>query len=180
MVKFIIGVIGSDRILSEKSLYIAERIGEDIAKNNCVLICGGRGGVMEAVCKGAKRYNGITVGILPSLEKSEANRFVDIPITTGFGHARNSIVVSSSDAIISISGSVGTLSEIALALCNNKPVILVEGSGGVSDFLLKERKDIDFFDFTDKIYISNEKNAVKMTINILNRMLNKSNTELNK
>jgi len=128
-----ITVVGSDSELPDEILEIAENIGMDIATNGCILICGGRGGVMESACRGAKEAGGITVGILPGLSKEDANPYVDVIITTGMGYARNSLVVSCADAVIAISGREGTLSEIALALNFGKPVVLVEGTGGISD-----------------------------------------------
>jgi len=137
-VKKNIAVVGSDGKISEKVKKIAERIGGDIAKNNCVLVCGGRGGVMEAACRGAKLNGGLTVGILPVLGKSVVNDFVDVVLPTGLGYARNALVVASADAVIAVCGGVGTLSEIALALSYGKPVFVVEGSGGVADSVQKE------------------------------------------
>jgi len=128
-----IAVVGSDSKLSEGVKEIATGIGRDIAREGCVLICGGRGGVMEAACRGAKGAGGITVGILPGLDKEDANSYIDVIITTGMGYARNSIVVSCADAVIAIAGRTGTLSEVALALNYGKPVVLVEGTGGISD-----------------------------------------------
>ncbi|MFH1055863.1 MAG: TIGR00725 family protein [Candidatus Altiarchaeota archaeon] len=128
-----IAVIGLDDKLSKEVESMAERVGEDIAKADCILLCGGRGGVMEAACRGAKNAGGLTVGILPSLDVSEANKHVDVAVTTGLGYARNSIVVSSADAVIAVNGSTGTLSEIGMALNFGKPVVVVEGSGGVAD-----------------------------------------------
>jgi len=101
----------------------AERVGKLIAQKGAVLICGGRGGVMEAAAKGAKEAGGITVGILPESDDSGANAYVDIPIITGMGNGRNIINVLSSQVIIAISGGYGTLSEIALALKTRTPVI---------------------------------------------------------
>jgi uncharacterized protein (TIGR00725 family) len=112
--KKLISVIGSDKSdenLSKYAIEVAEELGQLIAKNNAILICGGRGGIMEAVCRGAKMNEGITVGILPK-SKTEVNDFVDIPIVTGLGNIRNSIIVYSSDAIVAIAGRWGTLNEI--------------------------------------------------------------------
>lgn len=78
---------------------------------------------MEAACRGAKAVGGTTVGVLPGPDRSEANPYVDIPIVTGMGEARNAIVVKSAQAVIAIDGEFGTLSEIALALRNRIPVI---------------------------------------------------------
>jgi len=128
-----IAVIGADAKLPQEIASMAERIGADIARNNCILVCGGRGGVMEAACRGAKNVGGLTVGILPSLDGADANEYLDVMITTGLGYARNSIVVSAADAVIAVNGSTGTLSEIGMALNFGRPVVVVEGSGGVAD-----------------------------------------------
>ncbi|GAH11670.1 unnamed protein product, partial [marine sediment metagenome] len=88
-----------------------------------ILICGGRGGVMEAACKGAKEEKGITIGVLPGNDKENANPYIDIPIVTGMGEARNVIIARSSDAVIAIAGKYGTLSEIAFALRFDVPVV---------------------------------------------------------
>ena len=78
---------------------------------------------MEAACRGAKAAGGITVGILPGTDRQEANAYVDIPIVTGLGEARNAIVVRTADAVIAVSGGYGTLSEIGLALKMGRPVV---------------------------------------------------------
>jgi len=100
----------------------ARRLGRLLAEEGHIVLCGGLGGVMEAVCCGAKEAGGLTVGILPG-EKADANRFVGIAIATGMGHARNVIIVKSADAVIALPGEHGTLSEIALALKMGKPVV---------------------------------------------------------
>ena len=101
-------------------------MGELVAKRGAVLICGGLEGVMEAASLGAKNAGGTTVGIIPSYEKKDANPYVQIVVATGMGHARNTIVAASSDALIAIGGETGTLSEIALALKLGKKVIGLE------------------------------------------------------
>jgi uncharacterized protein (TIGR00725 family) len=78
---------------------------------------------MEAGCRGAKGAGGTTVGILPGLDRSEANPHVDVAIATGLGEARNALVVRAADALISIGGGYGTLSEVALALKAGKLVV---------------------------------------------------------
>ncbi len=118
----IIGVIGAANA-SEKEKRTSEEVGVLIAKGDCFLLCGGMGGVMEAACRGAKSAGGTTIGILPGPEASSANRFIDIPIVTGMGEARNVIVAKSSHSIIAIGGSFGTLSEISFALKSGIPVI---------------------------------------------------------
>jgi uncharacterized protein (TIGR00725 family) len=118
-----IAVIGSDRSCADETAALARAVGQEIGRQGAVLVCGGRGGVMEAACQGAKAQQGITVGILPGPDRREANPYVDIPIATGLGEARNAIVVRSADAVIAVSGGYGTLSEIGLALKMGRPVI---------------------------------------------------------
>ncbi|MBI4285123.1 MAG: TIGR00725 family protein, partial [Chloroflexi bacterium] len=102
---------------------LAEAVGRELAKQGAVLVCGGLGGVMEAACRGAVAAGGITVGILPGDNRKTANPYVQIPIITGMGFARNVIVVKSVQAVIAVGGGYGTLSEIGHALQNNIPVV---------------------------------------------------------
>ncbi len=117
-----IAVIGSATAPAEICLK-AEAVGQELAQRGCDLICGGLGGVMEAACRGAKSAGGRTIGVLPGNDRRAANPFVDVPIVTGIGRARNLTVVLSADAVIAIDGSYGTLSEIAYALDNGRPVV---------------------------------------------------------
>ena len=117
-----IAVIG-DSSCSPDEARLAEAVGEQLAERGATVICGGLGGVMEAVCRGAKAKGGLTVGVLPGEDSSMANPYVDIPIVTGVGYARNMAVVKSARAVIAIGGNYGTLSEIAYALKRDIPVI---------------------------------------------------------
>ena len=102
---------------------MAEEVGRELAKKGAILICGGLGGIMEAACKGAQAEGGTTIGILPGDSRQAANPYVQIPIVTGIGYARNVAVVKSARAVIAIDGSYGTLSEIGHALQSDIPVI---------------------------------------------------------
>ena len=119
--RFIAVIGGSDCTPEEARL--AEEVGRGLARNGAVLICGGLGGVMEAACKGASAEGGLTVGILPGGSRQAANPYVNIPIVTNLGEARNVIVVKSAEAIIAIGGGYGTLSELGHALRNDTPVV---------------------------------------------------------
>ena len=120
--KSFIAVIGGGQC-SPKEARLAEEVGRELARQGAILVCGGLGGVMEAACKGASSEGGITIGILPGDSHRAANPYVQVPIVTGLGYARNIVVVKSAQAIIAIGGSYGTLSEIGHALQNNIPVI---------------------------------------------------------
>ena len=117
-----IGVLGPGTAATE-ALALAREVGAEIARRGAILVCGGLGGVMEAAAHGAKEAGGLTVGIVPGVDAGEANEFVDVPVVTGMGEARNVVVVHSSNAVIAIAGSYGTLSEIALALKIGVPVV---------------------------------------------------------
>ena len=119
--KFIAVIGGSQPSVPETKL--AEEVGREIARRGAVLVCGGLGGVMEAACRGASSEGGITIGILPGDNRQAANPYVQIPIVTGMGYARNVAVVKSAQAVIAIGGSYGTLSEIGHALQSSIPVI---------------------------------------------------------
>lgn len=116
-----IGVIGG-RYCSAKIAGVAEELGRLIAEQGWALVCGGRGGVMQAACKGAIEAGGVTIGILPDSTDSKANDFLTYAVKTGMGEGRNVIIVHSSDALVAVDGKYGTLSEIALALARKKPV----------------------------------------------------------
>lgn len=123
--KKFIAVIGGGECSPQQAV-LAEEVGREIARHGAVLVCGGLGGVMEAACRGASAEEGITIGILPGHNRQTANPYVQIPIVTNMGTARNIIVVKSAQAVIAIDGSYGTLSEIGHALQNGIPVIGLE------------------------------------------------------
>lgn len=145
MRKYQIAVIGynKDRC-NDHSRNIAFEVGKEIARSGSILICGGLGGVMEAACRGAKENDGLTIGIIPQEEFSFANKFCDIVICTGIGFARDIIVATSADGIIAIGGGVGTMIELGVGYIKNKLMVVVAGSGGVSEMyggkFLDERK----------------------------------------
>jgi uncharacterized protein (TIGR00725 family) len=120
-----IGVIGGSEI-SPQMAKLAEEVGREIGRRGAALVCGGLSGVMEAACKGASEAGGLTIGILPGESRREANPYVKIAIVTGMGYARNIAVVKSSQAVIAIDGSYGTLTEIGHALQSGIPVIGLE------------------------------------------------------
>ncbi len=119
----IISVIGSSNPPDQEHLDLAEEVGRELARRGITVVCGGLAGVMEAVCRGAKAEGGTTVGILPGRDAAAANSYVDIPIVTTMGYARNVIVVHTGAAAIAVGGAYGTLSEISHALADGVPVI---------------------------------------------------------
>lgn len=119
-----VGVIGG-QFCSEEEERTAYEVGYLLAKRGAVVVCGGLGGVMEAVCKGAKDAGGTTIGILPGPFRGDANPYVDHAIATDMGQARNAIIVRTVDAVVAVGGEYGTLSEIAMALKMGKKVAAI-------------------------------------------------------
>ena len=119
----LLSVIGSGDLQDEATYEAARAVGRGLAEVGWTILCGGLGGVMEAVCRGAKEGGGITIGLLPGVDPREANRWVDLPITTGAGEARNVACATSGRVVVAIAGSYGTLTEIAFALKYGRPVI---------------------------------------------------------
>jgi hypothetical protein len=118
----LIAVIGGSSPTAEEAS-LAEAVGRALAEAGAVLICGGREGVMEAACRGAKEGGGMTIGVLPGADISQMNPYVDVPIVTGIRDARNAIITRTAEVVIAVGGSYGTLSEIGFALGFGKPVI---------------------------------------------------------
>jgi len=118
-------VIGSGTVLPGAEPYeLAAAVGRAAAENGALVVCGGRGGVMEAAARGAREAGGRSIGILPGLEgEGSANPFIDCAIHTGLGDGRNYVNVRTADAVIALAGEAGTLSEIALALKIGVPVV---------------------------------------------------------
>jgi uncharacterized protein (TIGR00725 family) len=135
--KFFIGVIGASAhtpdIPNETAMIAAYEVGKLLAEKGAVVLTGGGSGIMEAASKGASEAGGMVAAILPGMDKTEANPYVDIPITTGIGFARNVFCVRASDAVIMISGGTGTLNELTAAANENISPIVLEGTGGWAD-----------------------------------------------
>ncbi len=138
--KGIISVIGASDI-DKKTEEVAFEIGRLLAQNKFIVACGGLSGVMEAVCRGAKEENGLTIGIIPHVEKSMANEYIDIVIPCPFSQARNIVVVLCGDACLAISGKAGTLSEICFAWIYQKPILALTSVKGWSSKIANQKLD---------------------------------------
>lgn len=120
--KIIISVIGGHRT-DLKVERLAHEIGVTVANVGAILVCGGLDGVMEAVSRGCKEAGGMTIGLLPGTTKADANPYIDVPITTTIGYARNAMVACSADIIVALPGSHGTSCEISYGFVYKKPII---------------------------------------------------------
>ena len=152
-----IGVLGSQNTTDE-NLKIAEEVGKEIAKAGAALICGGRGGIMRAAAKGCKEAGGLSIGILPCLEKDQCDTdYLEVALPTSLGYGRNIFIASSCDALIAIDGNYGTMSEVAFALNYGRPVVVIRGTGGTADYLVDGLFDV--------AVAEDAKDAVKKAIN---------------
>ena len=115
----VVGVVGPGDAESE----VAAEVGRLLAERGAVVVTGGLGGVMASACRGAREAGGVTVGLLPGVERDAANPWVGVAIPTGLGELRNGLVVRACDALVAVGGGYGTLSEIALALKAGKRVV---------------------------------------------------------
>jgi uncharacterized protein (TIGR00725 family) len=134
----IIGVMGPGEEATSDDLKNAYLLGKFIAKQNWVLLTGGRNkGVMHSASKGAKENNGVTIGILPGDDYSSLSEYVDIPVITGMGNARNNINILSSIVVVACGIGPGTISEIALAIKARKNVILLNDDEAAKHYFKK-------------------------------------------
>ena len=123
--QLIISVIGESNARPHIAA-LAEQVGIELANRGVTIVCGGLGGVMEAACRGAKSAGGTTIGIMPGDNPLTANDYIDVPIITGIGYARNSVVVKTGMSAVAVGGAYGTLSEIGHALGDGIPVVGLE------------------------------------------------------
>lgn len=117
-----VSVIGAS-VCSDEIGALAHEVGRLLAARGCVVVCGGLGGVMTAAARGAREAGGTCLGVLPSLDRSQASSDLTLSVCTGVGHARNLGVVASGDVAIAVGGAWGTLSEIALARAIGRQVV---------------------------------------------------------
>lgn len=140
--------MGPGKNATSSNLEVAFEMGKKLADQGYIVLTGGRAaGVMEAALKGAKSVDGTTIGVLPSEDGNDRSEFVDIPILTGIGSARNNINVLTSDIVIGIGCGPGTASEIALAIKAGKRIILINQSANSLAFFQS-------FGY-DKLFITN-------------------------
>ena len=151
-----------------QALSAAEEVGRLLAEQKAVVVGGGLSGVMEAVSRGAKKGGGLVIGILPGFDKRDANAYVDIALTTGMGWMRNTLTVRAADAVIMISGGIGTLNELTVAY-EDKPTVILEGTGGWSDRIREIAYDGKHLDEAHRAtlhFASSPKEAVDLALTL--------------
>ena len=151
-----------------RALRAGEEVGKLLAERGAVVVTGGLSGVMEAVSRGAKNAGGLVIGILPGVDKRDANAYVDVAITTGMGWMRNTLVVRAADAVIMISGGVGTLNELTVAY-EDKPTVILEGTGGWADCIREiayKGKHLDEAGTSELHYAKTPAEAVELALSL--------------
>ncbi len=119
---YYIGIIGAGDCSSEE-YQLAEEVGREIARRGAVLLCGGRGGIMEGASRGARQEGGVVLGVLPGTHRKDQNPYLTYSIVTGLNDARNAVIARSCHGVIALCGGYGTLSEIGLSLKAGVPVV---------------------------------------------------------
>jgi uncharacterized protein (TIGR00725 family) len=122
-----VAVVGPSETATADQREVAREVGRLLASRDCVVVSGGLGGVMAAAAAGVAEAGGVSIGLLPGIDRSGAAPDLTIAIPTGLGEMRNALIVRSSDAVIAVGGSWGTLSEVALAVRTGKPVVVIGG-----------------------------------------------------
>lgn len=125
-----VAVIGT-RTPTASQAAAAVATGRLLAEHGVTVLCGGRAGVMEEVCRGVAEAGGLSIGLLPDDEPEAANPYVTVPLATGIGVARNALIARAACCLVAIGGGYGTLSEIAFALQFRRPVFLLDGAPAV-------------------------------------------------
>jgi uncharacterized protein (TIGR00725 family) len=144
----LIAVVGNGGGLTAEQAQLAESLGAALAEAGYGVVCGGRGGVMEAVARGAVTQRGTArhppvVGILPQYEPEAGNDYLDVVLPTGLGHARNALVAAAGEVVICVGGAAGALSEVALARKIGRPVLAFPSSGGTADLAAKALPSVE-------------------------------------
>lgn len=121
----VVGVIGP-REATEREYTTAYRLGEGLGALGVTVICGGKTGVMEAVCQGVEAMGGLSIGVLPGHRPQDANSYVGVPLPTGLSEGRNMIIAKAARVLIAVGGSYGTLTEVAYGLHFSKVVVGLE------------------------------------------------------
>lgn len=155
MRKLQIAVLGASKAICTKKMYTyAERAGELLAQKDCIVLTGGGLGVMEAAMKGAKKYGGLTLAVLPWEDHYHVNEYADVVVATGIGWSRDAINLNSCDGALVVGGGAGTLNEVTYAYLAAKPTVCITPSGGMA----KQISD-SYFDVRKTVKIHGAKNA---------------------
>lgn len=121
----------------------SEKLGEEIAKAGLVLVTGATTGIPYWGAKGAKKAGGLVFGLSPAVSEAAHIKTYRLPtdyhdaiIFTGFDYSgRNLLLTRSADAVIVVCGRIGTLNEFTIAFEDQKPIGILEGTGGAADWI---------------------------------------------
>lgn len=122
-----VGVVGPGETATGADCAVAREAGELLARQGCVVVTGGLGGVMAAAVDGAAAAGGLSLGLLPDDDRRRAHHGLTLSVPTGLGEIRNALIVRACDGLLAVGGSWGTLSEVALAVRTGVPVVQIGG-----------------------------------------------------
>lgn len=162
--KPIVGIIGGHyKNTNNQALYCSELLGELLAAKGLTIACGGEDGIMESVCRGAKKSNGTTIGITKGNQKGFANKYIDYEITTALDLAFMNVLIWTSDIVVGFDGRYGTMCEIGLVMDIGKPLVLIGEHKLINLDGLKDENLLVLKEYSDK--------NVKFAINYIERKI---------
>lgn len=152
----LIAVVGSGREPSVPVAELAESLGAALVAAGYGIVTGGKGGVQEAVCRGAIRKRGQEevpplVGLLAGYEAAAGNAYLDLAIPTGLAQAHHALVAAAGEVLVCIGGATGAMAEVALARKIGRPVIALHASGGTAALLSKVMDSVYGADSVDEV-----------------------------
>lgn len=155
---------------------LAKKVGEEIARQDCILITGATTGMPYYSAKGCKEKNGISIGFSPAVSEIAHLKsyrlpvdYFDVIIYTGFDYSgRNLLMTNAADAVIIICGRMGTLNEFTIAFEDQKPIGVLEGTGGTADKIRLIAKG-PFRGVRKVIYDKDPKKLVKSLVKLIKK-----------
>jgi uncharacterized protein (TIGR00725 family) len=120
---------------------LSKEVGREIARQKCILITGATTGAPFYAALGYKEVGGLSIGFSPAASEAAHIKTYRLPtepfdviVYTGFDYSgRNLIMTNAADGIIIVCGRMGTLNEFTTAFEDQKPIGVLEGSGGTAD-----------------------------------------------
>lgn len=171
-----VGVFGSSKV-DDAIAVKAKRIGEVLAEKNHIIITGGSNGYPHIVAVAAMKAGGKTISYAVGLSRgdhatfhaTDLSEYEEVVFQKEYFHkelhgidnyARSLKMCFDVDTAIVIGGRVGTLYELAILSGLGKDVLILKGSGGISNKTAeafveeghKGKSSIVFFESPEELY----------------------------
>lgn len=129
----IVTIFGSSKPIESSAEYTdAMIIGERLGSNGISVCTGGYGGTMEAVSRGASKFDVKIIGVTSAVFSPNPNEFVNVQVHTLSLYERLQKLVELGDAYMILKGGTGTLVEFSMVwelmnkeMISEKPVVVV-------------------------------------------------------